>query len=98
MSANWVLPPLDGMLMACSREYLAGTTLNDESECHSRLPMANSRRRSSRGYGVLFLSRFETSAKVVGRRVSFAARRLVPMACSILPRLRAEATRWGASD
>ena len=31
--------------------------------------MANSRRRSSRANGVLFLSRLDTSAKVVGRRV-----------------------------
>src|SRR5688572_24102354 len=97
MSANWVLPPFEGMLMACSSEYFAGTTLNDESECHSRLPMANSRRRSSRGYGVLFLSRLETSAKVVGRRVSLAARRLVPIACSISPRLRVKASCWASS-
>src|SRR5918993_585073 len=97
MSANWVSPPFDGMLMACSSEYLAGTTLNEESECHSRLPMANSRRRSSRGYGVLFLSRLETSAKVVGRRVSLAARRLVPIACSISPRLRVKASCWASS-
>ena len=69
MSANCVLPPFDGMLMACSSEYFAGTALNELSECHRRLPMANSRRRSSRAYGVLFLSRLETSAKVVGRRV-----------------------------
>src|SRR5215207_1404931 len=97
MSANWGFPPLDGMLMACSSEYFAGTTVNEESECHSRLPMANSRRRSSRGYGVLFLSRLETSAKVVGRRVSLAARRLVPIACSISPRLRVKASCWASS-
>ena len=48
MSANCVLPPFDGMLTACSNEYFAGIALNELSECHSRLPMANSRRRSSR--------------------------------------------------
>src|SRR4029077_416649 len=95
MSANCVLPPLDGIEMACSSEYFAGTTLNEESECHSRLPIATSRRRSSRGYGVLFLSRLETSAKVVGRRVSLAARRLVPMAGSEFPRLWGKGGVWG---
>jgi hypothetical protein len=68
MSANSVLPPLDGMARACSSEYFAGTTLNELSECQSRLPMANSRRRSSRANGRLSWSRFETSAKAVGRR------------------------------
>src|SRR3982751_631588 len=92
MSANWVSPPFDGMLTARSSEYLAGVTLNELSECHRRLPIANSRRRSSRGYGLLFLSRLETSAKVVGRRVSLAARRLVPIACSIGPRLWVKAS------
>ena len=92
MSANCVLPPFDGMLTARSSEYLAGVTLNELSECQRRLPIANSRRRSSRGYGLLFLSRLETSAKVVGRRVSLAARRLVPIACSIGPRLWVKAS------
>ena len=48
MSANSVLPPLDGMRRACSSEYIAGIVLNELSECQSRLPIANSRRRSSR--------------------------------------------------
>ena len=37
MSANSVLPPFDGMLMACSSEYFAGTGLNEilaEFESH----------------------------------------------------------------
>src|SRR5216683_3753259 len=85
------------MLMACSSEYFAGTGLNELSECHRRLPMANSRRRSSRANGVLSLSRLETSAKVVGRRASLAARRLVPMACSISPRLLVKASCWASS-
>ena len=97
MSANCVLPPFDGMLRACSSEYFAGVTLNELSECHRRLPMANSRRRSSRANGVLFLSRLETSAKVVGRRASLAARRLVPMACSMSPRLWVKASCWASS-
>ena len=70
MSANSVLPPFDGMIRACSSEYLAGVALNELSECHRRLPIANSRRRSSRANGLLCWSRLETSAKVVGRRYS----------------------------
>ena len=38
-----MLPPFDGTERACSSEYLAGTTLNELSECQSRLPIANSR-------------------------------------------------------
>ena len=48
MSANSVLPPFEGSARACSSEYLAGITLNELSECQSRLPMANCQRRSSR--------------------------------------------------
>ena len=91
MSANSVLPPFDGIERACSSEYFAGTTLNELSECQSRLPMANRRRRSSRANGLLSLSRLETSANVVGRRWSSGRRRLVPMASS----MRAEALREG---
>jgi hypothetical protein len=35
------------MRTARSNEYLDGTTLNELSECHSRLPIANKRWRSS---------------------------------------------------
>ena len=65
MSANSVLPPLDGNT-ACSGEYFAGVALNELSECHRRLPIAKSRRRSSRANSLLSLSRFDTSANVVG--------------------------------
>src|SRR5438034_549253 len=78
MYANSVLPPFDGTLWACSREYFAGTTLNELSECQRRLPMANSRRRSSRANTLLFWSRFDTSANVVGSRYSAGARHLHP--------------------
>src|SRR5215831_12678493 len=92
MSANSVLPPLDVTLRACSSEYLAGTTLNELSECHSRLPMEKRRRRSSRAKGLLSLSRLDTSAKVVGRRYSCGARNPVPIASSSSPRLREKAS------
>src|SRR5512137_1289071 len=94
MSANSVLPPLDGMERACSSEYLAGTTLNELSECHSRLPSEKSRVRLSRANTWLFTSRFDTSANVVGRRYSW--RRPVPIACSISPRLRVKASCWSS--
>ena len=48
MSAYSVLPPLEGMLRAESSEYFAGTTFNELSECHRRLPSPKSRGRSSR--------------------------------------------------
>src|SRR6266851_1553145 len=86
MSANSVLPPFDGTERACSSEYLAGTTLNELSECQSRLPSEKSRVRLSRANTWLFTSRFETSAKVVGSR--YCSRSPVPIACSISPRLR----------
>ena len=70
MSANSVLPPFDGTLRACSSEYFAGIALNELSECHRRLPIENSRRRSSRAIGRLCWSRLETSAKV-GRQPVF---------------------------
>ncbi len=55
MSANSVLPPLDGIARADSSEYLAGIGLNELSECHSRLPRPNSRRRSSRANDLVVL-------------------------------------------
>jgi hypothetical protein len=85
------------MLRAESSEYFAGITLNELSECQRRLPMANSRRRSSRAYGWWFLSRFDTSAKVVGRRSSSGRRRPVPIACSMSPRLRVKASCCSSS-
>jgi hypothetical protein len=42
-------------MRADSSEYFAGTALNDESECHSRLPRLNARRRSSRARHVAVL-------------------------------------------
>src|SRR5690242_1278280 len=92
MSANSVLPPFDGMRRACSSEYIAGTGLNELSECQSRLPMPNNRRRSSRANTCWCLSRLDTSANVVGRRYSSGARRLVPIACSSSPRLSLNAS------
>ena len=74
-----------------------GSTLNELSECQSRLPMANSRRRSSRAKTWLFLSRFDTSAKVVGSRYSSGARRLAPIECSSSPRLRVKASCCSSS-
>src|ERR1043166_1052535 len=65
MSANSVLPPFEGIARACRIEYFAGTTLNELSECHSRLPIANSLRRSSRAKTLLSLSRLDTSANSV---------------------------------
>src|SRR5260370_76808 len=90
MSANSVLPPFDGTDRACRSEYLAGTTLNELSECQSRLPSEKSRVRLSRAKTWLFTSRFDTSAKVVGSR--YCSRRPVPIACSISPRLRVKAS------
>ena len=52
------------MRRADSSEYFAGTALNELSECHSRLPRLNSRRRSSRASSLLSLSRLETSLHV----------------------------------
>src|SRR5262249_55467529 len=97
MSANSVLPPLDVTLRALSSEYLAGTTLNELSECHSRLPMEKSRRRSSRANGLWSLSRLDTSANVVGRRYSWAARNPVPIASSSSPRLCEKVSCWASS-
>src|SRR5262245_3329438 len=85
------------MLRAWSSEYFAGTALNELSECQSRLPMAKRRRRSSRANTRLSLSRLDTSANVVGSRSSSAARRLVPMACSMSPRLRVKASCCSSS-
>src|SRR5689334_17419548 len=90
MSANSVLPPFDGTERACSSEYLAGTTLNELSECQSQLPSEKSRVRLSRANTWLFTSRFDTSASVVGSR--YCSRRPVPMACSMSPRLRVNAS------
>src|SRR5215510_8361857 len=90
--ANSVLPPREGTLRAWSSEYFAGITLNELSECQRRLPMANSRRRSSRVNTWLFLSRFDTSANVGGSRYSLGARRLEFAVCSRLPRLRVKAS------
>ena len=98
MSANSVLPPFDGIARACRIEYFAGTTLNELSECHSRLPIANSLRRSSRAKTLLSLSRLDTSAKVVGNRYSSGARRLVPTACSSSPRPRLKASCCSSSS
>ena len=97
MYANSVFPPLDGTLWACSSEYFAGITLNELSECQSRLPMANSRRRSSRANTLLCWSRLDTSAKVVGSRYSSGARRLAFAVCSRFPRLRVKASCWSSS-
>src|SRR5262249_33944158 len=94
MSANSVLPPLDGIERACSSEYLAGTTLNELSECQSRLPSEKSRVRLSRPKTWLFTSRFDTSANVVGSR--YCSRSPVPIACSISPRLRVKASCWSS--
>jgi len=93
-----VLPPRDGTLRACRSEYFAGIALNELSECHSRLPRANSRRRSSRAKTFWCLSRLDTSANVVGSRSSSGARRLVPIACSISPRLRVKASCCSSSS
>src|SRR6266404_4264000 len=94
MSANSVLPPFDGTDRACRSEYLAGTTLNELSECQSRLPSEKSRVRLSRAKTWLFTSRFDTSAKVVGSR--YCSRRPVPIACSISPRLRVKPSCWSS--
>ena len=67
MSANSVLPPRRDA-RACSSEYFAGAVLYELSECQSRLPSWNSRWRSSRSNTRSFLSRFDTSANVVGIR------------------------------
>ncbi len=84
MSANSVLPPADGMSRADSSEYFAGTALNELSECHSRLPRLNSRRRSSRARSWLFLSRLEMSLTSIDSRRSLplrdVARRLLQRA------------------
>src|SRR5487761_1897737 len=70
MSANSVLPPADGITRADSSEYFAGTALNELSECHSRLPSENSRRRSSRDRTWPLLSRLEMSLTMAARRRS----------------------------
>ena len=49
MSANSVLPPWLATVRAERIEYFAGMARNELSECHSRLPRLNMRRRSSRG-------------------------------------------------
>src|SRR4026207_1573482 len=73
MSANSVLPPLDGIARACSSEYFAGTILKELSECQRRLPSEKSRARLSRPNTWLLTSRFDTSAQAVGsRRVRLA--------------------------
>ena len=51
-------------------EYLAGTTRNEASECHSRLPSDAMRRLLSRASFSPDLSRLETSAKAGSRRSS----------------------------
>src|SRR5262245_31303927 len=96
--ADLGVAPLEGTLRAWSSEYFAGVTLNELSECQRRLPIPNSRRRSSRANTWLCWSRFDTSANVVGRRYSVGARRLVPIACSIAPRLRVNASCCSSSS
>ena len=49
------------------------------------LPIANKRLLSLISKGRSSLSRFDTSANVLGSRASLSSRRLVPMACSISP-------------
>src|SRR5262245_38231951 len=51
-------------------EYLAGTTRNEASECHRRLPSDAMRRLLSRASFSPDLSRFETSAKAGASRSS----------------------------
>ncbi len=88
MSANSVLPPADGMRRADSSENFAGTALNELSECHSRLPRLNSRRRSSRASTWLFLSRLEMSLTSRIDQPPLLPQFMSPVACSSSPKLR----------
>ena len=92
MCANSVLPPRDGIRTARRSEYFAGSALNDESECHSRLPIAKRRLRSSAPNGLLLPSRLDTSANVPGRRKSAAVRSVFPIVFSSGPSALVKAT------
>ena len=89
MSANSVLPPLPGIVRACSSEYFAGVGLNELSECHSMLPRLNSRRRSSRARISLSLPRFEMSP-ISGASRRSSSRRMSALAVSSVPEMAAE--------
>src|SRR5260370_36537582 len=97
MSANSVLPPFDGTLRACSSEYFAGIALNELSECHRRLPMADSRRRASRADGGVVFSGVGAAAEGGGRRAPLGAPRLVALGCSVSPQLWGEGGRRASS-
>jgi hypothetical protein len=62
MSANSVLPPQDGMAWSDKIDHLAGTALNELSECQSRSASLNIYARLSGGRGLPAPSRFEKSA------------------------------------
>ena len=59
-----------GMIRADSNEYFAGMARNEASECHSRLPSAIRRTRSSAARSLLSRSRLEMSAISSFRRRS----------------------------
>ena len=86
MSANSVLPPAVATVRAERIEYFAGIARKDESECHSRLPRLNMRRRSSRASGLPSLSRFDTSIMPDFRRSSCGFVMLPPKVPSISPK------------
>src|SRR2546427_7278912 len=85
MSANSVLPPLEGMLRAWRSEYFAGITLNELSECQRRLAVAESRRRASPADTLFFFSGVGTSAKLVGGGDSSGGGGRVPVAGPVSP-------------
>ncbi len=96
MSANSVLPSASGICRADRSEYLAGTSLNELSECQSMLPKPNRRRRSSRASTWLFLSRLEMSfSSMLTRRSSGAA--MSPVASSSGPSDLLKASCWSSS-
>ena len=92
MSANSVLPPHDGTTRADSREYLAGTSAYELSECHSRSPSLKNHWRSSAEMILPSLSRFERSPMPAPSRLSDALRMLPGRALtSSSPKLREKA-------
>ena len=95
MSANSVFPPSEGIIRADKSEYLAGMTLKELSECHSRVPRLNSRRRFSRPSTWLLASRLEISLMCAPSRW-FLASASAFVASSNSPKLRENAI-WVSS-
>ena len=66
------MPPSLEILLADKSEYLAGIALKELSVCHNRLPKLNILLGSFWLNGLLFLSKFDTSAKSVDSLLSLA--------------------------